>query len=79
MYRPERLSETPLAEAPLADVLLCDVPLAEVPQPLDPDPIEPEVAEQESSWRRISNMSLDEELASLLTSLPRELLCKKKK
>lgn len=77
MYGPERLSETPLAEAPLADVLLWDVPLAEVPQPLDPDPMEPEVAEQESSWRMMSNMSLDDEMASLLLSSPRELRCKK--
>lgn len=73
----------PLAEAALPDVLLLDVPLldaplAEVPHPLDP--MDPEVAEpvpeQESSWRIMSNMSLDEELASLLFPSPRELACK---
>lgn len=84
-FRPVRLPEVPLADAPLADVLLLDVPqldvpLAEVPQPLDAEPMDPEVAEpvpeQESSWRMMSNMSLDKELASLLFSSPRELACR---
>lgn len=52
-----------------------DAPLADVPQPLDPEPIDPEVAEQESSWRIMSNMSLDKELMSLLFPSPRELAC----
>ena len=80
LCRPEQLPEVPLAEAPLADVLLLDVPLAEVPQPLDPEAMDPEVAEpvpeQESSWRMMSNMSLNEELASLLLPWPCERLCK---
>lgn len=80
--RPVPLPEVPLAEAPLADFLLLDVPLLDVPlaevlQPLDPEPMDSEVAEpvpeQESSWRIMSNMSLDEELASLLFPSPREL------
>lgn len=84
---PVPLPEVLLAEAPLPDVLLLDVPLldvplAEVPQPLDPEPMDPEVAEpvpeQESSWRIMSNMSLDEELTSLLLPSPRELACKNK-
>lgn len=87
-FRPVPLPDVPLADAPLADVLLfdvplLDVPLAEVPQPLDPEPMDPEVAEpvpeQESSWRIMSNMLLEEELASLLFPSPRELACKNKK
>lgn len=58
-----------------------DVPLAEVPQPFDLEPMDPEVAdpvpEQESSCRIMSNMSLDEELASLLFPSPRELACRR--
>lgn len=85
--RPVPLPEVPLAEAPLADVLLLDVllldvPLAEVPQPFEPEPMDPEVAEpvpeQESSWSMMSNMSLDEELTSLLLPSPRELACRNK-
>ena len=51
------------------EVRLLDVPLLDVSQPLEPEPMDPEVAEpvpeQESSWRKMSIMSLDEELASL--------------
>lgn len=73
-YRPEKLPDVWLAE-----VLLLDIPLPEVLQRLDPEPMEPEVAElvpeQESSWRMMSNMSLDVELASLLLVPSCELLC----
>lgn len=69
------LPEVPLADSLLLDVPLLDVPLADVPQALDPEPIDPEVAEQESSWRIISNMSLDKELMSLLFPSLRELAC----
>lgn len=75
------LPEVPLAEVLLFDVPLLDVPLADVPQPLDPEPMDPEVAEpvpeQESSWKIISSMSLDEELMSLLLPSTREAACKK--
>lgn len=78
--RPVPLPEVPLAEVLLLEVPLFDVPLADVPQPLDPDPIDPEVAEpvpeQESSWKIISSMSLDEELMSLLLPSTREPACK---
>lgn len=73
--KPFPLPEVPLADSLLLEVPLLDVPLAEVPQPLDPEPIDPEVAEQESSWRIMSNMSLDKELMSLLFPSPRELAC----
>ncbi len=39
---------------------------------MDPEVAEP-VPEQESSWRIMSNMSLDKELTSLLFPSPREL------
>lgn len=39
---------------------------------MDPEVSEP-VPEQESSWRIMSNMSLDKEFASLLFPSPREL------
>lgn len=77
-YRPEKLSDVWLAE-----VMLLDIPLPEVPQPLDPEPMDPEVAEpvpeQESSWRMMSSMSLDVELASLLLVSSCELLCRNTK
>lgn len=69
-----------MADVLLLEVPLLDVSLTEVPQPLDPEPMDPEVAEpvpeQESSWRIMSSMSLDEELTSLLFPSPRELACK---
>lgn len=77
--RPVPLPEVPLAEVLLLDVPLLDVPLADVPQPLDPEPMDPEVAEQESSWKIISSMSLDEELMSLLLPSTCEAACKNKK
>lgn len=76
--RPVPLAEAPLADVLLLDVPLLDVPLAEVPQPLDPEPMDPEVAEpvpEQESCSRMSNMSLDKELASLLFPSPRELVC----
>lgn len=76
--QPVALPEVPLADSLLLDVPLLEVPLAEVPQPLDPEPMDPEVAEQESSWRMMSNMSLDREsllLMSLLFPSPRGLAC----
>lgn len=73
--KPVPLPEVPLADALLLDVPLLEVPLANVPQPLDPEPIDPEVAEQESSWRRMSNMSVDREFMSLLFPSLRELAC----
>lgn len=80
---PVPLPEMPLAEPPLTEVLLLDVPLAEVPHPFDAEPMDPEVAEpvpeQESSCRITSNMSLDEELVSLLLPSPFELIYNKQR
>lgn len=45
---------------------------------MDPEVAEP-VPEQESSWKIISSMSLDEELMSLLLPSTREPPCKNKK
>ena len=67
-----------LRDVLLMEVRLLDVPLLDVSQPLEPDPMDPEVAEpvpeQESSWRKMSIMSLDEELPSLWLPLPGELV-----